>query len=348
MRKMNFDSYPFQSCMFTWRKDRNFAILLLYVDDILVATNSQSKMNEIKTKLASEFSMTNLGEPRKFLGMQIERDRTTKRMFIHQQKFTESVLRRFNMTNAKVVNTPMVTRDAERKVNESEVNHEKSGLIPYRQAIGSLLYLSNGTRPDITYAVNILSRKQSSFEEKDWRQVKRVLRYLKGTGTHGILFKGERDDLRCYPDASLGLNDEKGQSTSGYAIYLFGDVVSWRTKKQNHVALSSAEAEFVAMRLASREVTNLMEMCKRIAIVKVSAAIYEDNKAAIELAKTEESKTLKHLVNLSYHHGRSEVQSGRVNLQWISTQNQVGDFFTKALPYAKFCEFRDMLMSNCL
>jgi hypothetical protein len=166
------------------------------------------------------------------------------------------------------------------------------------------LYLSNGTRPDITYAVNILARRQSGFTYRDWEKVKRVLRYLAATRNYGLTYRGngEGTSIECYPDASLGMNDPHGESTSGYVIYLFGDLISWRTKKQSHVALSSAEAEFVAMSLACRELANVNEMCRSIFKLELKPIIFRDNKAAIELAQTEESKTLKHLVNLCYHY----------------------------------------------
>ncbi len=239
----------------------------------------------------------------------------------------------------------MTANDTERKLI-CENENIKLTTIPYRQAIGPLLYLANGTRPDITLAVNVLSRRQNNYTAKDWTEVKLVLRYLLGTTNWGILFESKQKTVECYPDASLRLSDVKGQSTSGYAIFLFGDLVSWRTKKQNHVALSSAEAEFVAMSLASREVANVSEMCKRMLNMKVNCILFEDNRAAIELAKTEESRTMKHIVNLCYHHVRKEVQEGRMKIEWISTKDQIGDFFTKALAKAKFYQFWDNLMHD--
>lgn len=95
-----------------------------------------------------------------------------------------------------------------------------------------------------------------------------MLKYLLGTREWGIEFKGEKDCIECFPHASLGLNDEKGQSTTCYAVYLFGDLVSWQTKKQSHITLSS-EAEFVAMSTASREISNIAKMCKRMLNVVV-------------------------------------------------------------------------------
>ncbi len=346
MIKMEFESYPFQSCLFFWHNDDEVAILLLYVDDVLIMTNSEKKLKDTKIQLAEEFRMTDLGEPKKFLGIEIKRNMSKGTIFLNQRKFVENILKRFKATNMKPADTPMVVykNKNDEKVKQSE--EFDLSQIPYRQAIGSLLYLANGTRPDIALAVNILSRRQSCYTWNDWLQIKRIFRYLAGTKDLGILYSGSKEIIEGFPDASLGLNDVKGQSTSGFAIFMFGDLISWRTKKQNHIALSSAEAEFVAMSLASREVTNVKEMCKRMLKTNLPSIMYEGNKAAIELAKTEESKTLKHIVNLCYHHVRKEVQEGRMELVWISTDDQIGDLFTKPLARSKFYEFRDKLVSN--
>jgi len=167
---------------------------------------------------------------------------------------------------------------------------------------------------------------------------------LSSTRDLGLLITGSGDGIKCYPDASLGISDEKGESTSGCAIFLFGDLISWRTKKQTHVSLSSAEAEFVAMSLACRELANVSEMCKRLIKTKMVPIVYEDNKAAIELAQTEELTTLKHLVNLCYHYVRFEARCNSIKIEWINSNQQIGDFFTKALANPKFRFFRNKLM----
>lgn len=245
----------------------------------------------------------------------------------------------------------MITKEAERKTktcNEEIEREMQSDCIPYREAIGSLLYLANGTRPDITYAVNVLSRKQSEPSITDWMKVKRVLRYLKGSKDLGLLYEGKDDCLLCYADASLGTNDEEGRSTSGYVVKLFGDVISWRTKKQTHVALSSAEAEFIAMSFACREIVCINEMCRRILKLDLMPILYEDNRAAIDLAKTDDAQSFKHIVKLCYHYIRLEVRNKNLLLEWIGSNEQLADFFTKSLPKTKFDYFRSYLIQNLI
>ena len=150
MKNMMFETYPFQSTLFVWRERERFAILLLYVDDILLTSNCEMKMNEIKTRLMKEFEVTDLGEPKKFLGIEILRreDGTT---LLHQRKFIETVLKRFKMSDAKMKQniTPMRSNDLASKI-QLKAKNEYSNLkeILYRQAIGlSLIHISEPTRP---------------------------------------------------------------------------------------------------------------------------------------------------------------------------------------------------------
>ncbi len=117
--------------------------------------------------------------------------------------------------------------------------------------------MTNATRPDLTFIVNKLSRKQANYELSDWLEIKRILRYLSGTKNLGLKFEGQTNQIECFVGASLGTNDEKGNSTTGLIMTLFGDPIFWRTKKQTRVALSSMEAEYIAMSLAAKELVSL-------------------------------------------------------------------------------------------
>ena len=147
--------------------------------------------------LCEVFQMKDLGEPKMFLGMQITRDRENKIMKIQQSEYAEKILKRFNMDESKSHNTPMVMRQVknrERKITE-EIEEEYPCKAPYREAIGSLLYLAGATRPDISYAVIFLSRKQRAPTENDWKDVKTIQRYLSGTSDLGLTFRAKGDKL---------------------------------------------------------------------------------------------------------------------------------------------------------
>jgi hypothetical protein len=347
MLSLKFEVYPFHPCIFLWRKENKFVILSLYVDDALVLGNHKQKIQEVKNKLNKEFKIKDLGEPKLFLGIEILRDRKNKTITLHQSAFTQRILKRFGMEGSNPAATPMRTQEGDKKSLENSVskNGELLEEIPYREAIGSLLYLANGTRPDITYAVNRFSRKQTNYTKEDWIGVKRIFRYLKGTVNYGLKYTGEGEGLNCFADASLGMSDEEGKSTSGLLITMFGnDIITWRTKKQTHVALSSAEAEFVAMSLACKEVISIKEMCKRILKKDVMPILYEDNRAAIKKAKSEEAQAFKHIVKLCYHYIRLEVAKKNIILKWVNTNEQLADGFTKALGKQKFENFFKTLL----
>ena len=155
----------------------------------------------------------------------------------------------------------------------------------------------------------------------------------------GLKYTGDGEGLECYADASLGVNDEKGKSTSGVMLKLFNDVIYWETKKQSHTALSTPEAEFIAMSWARKELICIKEMCKRLIKIDLIPVLYEDNTAAIRMAQSEESQSLKHIVKLCYHYVRLEVAKRNLIIRWISTDEQLADGLTKALGGLKFEKF---------
>ncbi|KAK7605170.1 hypothetical protein V9T40_007028 [Parthenolecanium corni] len=204
-------------CLFTWREESRFITLLLYVDDMLLTGNDNWKIDDIIKQLGQVFKITILGEPKEFLGVEIIRDREKKEMFLHQKAYAGKILSRFGMSDSKTTDTPMVTRQvrnwkikdliekSKESVSEQVLSKQvdKPKMFPYREALGSLLYLTGATRPDIWYAVNMISRNQENPTADDWAEVKRILRYLKGTLDKGLLFKGATEELIAYSDASF-------------------------------------------------------------------------------------------------------------------------------------------------
>lgn len=171
-------------------KKEKLLFLVVYVDDIIMASNDDKKLDEVKSKLSKEFELVSLGEPKEFLSIQINRDIKNKIIELHQEKLITKLLKKFGFNESHPQRTPMNTlqvNNRKRKMREEENNDESlfntetKQNYPYRQTVGSLLYLARATRPDITYAVNVLSRYQVNSTENDWKMVKRVFRYLNGT-----------------------------------------------------------------------------------------------------------------------------------------------------------------------
>ena len=232
---------------------------------MLLASNDVDQLNKIKAKLSDEIEMSDLGEPKSFLGITVKRNRENQEISLTQSEYIDKMLHKFGFSEMHSQKTPMVTqqvtnrmrRDREESCDdETLVKTMTNNNYPYREAVGSSLYLANVTRSDISYAVNVLSRHQINPTGDVWNMVKRVFRYLKGTRNMGLKFLGKSNEMEGYSDASFA-DCKNSLTTSGFVIKLFGDSVVWQTHKQSYVALSTCQAEYVAMSDACKEMVSL-------------------------------------------------------------------------------------------
>ncbi|KAK7603020.1 hypothetical protein V9T40_003019 [Parthenolecanium corni] len=343
MATQNFIACPSDPCLFKWKEGNNFTILLLYVDDMIIASNSKKKLSEIKEGLNKKFEMVDLGEPSKYLGLEIKRERNTKIMNITQTKFIDKILQRFNMSDCKMHDTPMVTRGNEIKFKSDE---GKIVEAPYREAIGSMLYLCGGTRPDMSYAINVLSRKQLEPTEADWIAVKRTFRYSKATRELGLVYKGEKNGLELFTDSSFA-DCEGSLSTSGYIIRLFGDTIAWRSHKQNFVAMSTCEAEFVSM---SEGVMELMAVHKVIEFILDESfcpiRVWCDNKAAVDCVSLAQPLKIRHCLAKNADYVKHAENERKIKVQWLPSTSQLADIMTKALPNKTHILLRNQILNT--
>jgi hypothetical protein len=217
--------------------------------------------------------------------------------------------------------------------------------IPYREVIGSLMYAAIGTRPDITYAVTALSQYLQNPGRPHWEQAKRVIRYLKGTRDHELKY-GASGGIEGFSDANWGNDIDDRHSICGYAFTLNGGAISWSSKKQSVVALSSTEAEYIAITHAAKEATWLRHLLSEIyspLVLKYPMILYSDNKSAIELVKnaTFHSRT-KHIA-IRYHYVREAYNDGIISLDHRGTEDMPADVFTKPLIRIKLNKFSHLL-----
>ena len=235
MLNLGLKTHDSEPCLFTWRNNGKYLLLLLYVDNMLITSNDINKFDELKLKLKLEFEMSDIEEPKSFLGIEIHRVRQNRTITLTLEGYIDKLLKRFGYSEMHPQRTPMVTsqvanrkrREREKSENQLEITPNKTNG-PYREIVESLLYLVNTVRPDIAYSVNVLSRLQKNPTDEEWKMVKRVCRYLKYTKSLGLGFRGKLDDLQGFSDASFA--DCKGSLTSsGFAIRLYGDTVAWRT-----------------------------------------------------------------------------------------------------------------------
>nr|GEX61724.1 copia-type polyprotein [Tanacetum cinerariifolium] len=216
-------------------------IVSLYVDDLIYTGNNKRACEEFKSSMMTEFDMSDLGKMRHFLGMEVLQN--NKGIFICQRRYAKEVLERFGMENSNPVGNPIVPG--------TRISGDKEGRkvdpTRFKQLVGSLMYLT-ATRPDITYGVSLISRYMESPTEMHWCAAKRILRYIQGTTEFGILYKrgGEKSTLVAYSDSDFAGDLDDRKSTSGSVFLLAGGAISWSSKKQPVVTLSTTEAEYIA------------------------------------------------------------------------------------------------------
>ena len=224
----------------------------MYVDDILLASKNLNDLNRIETHCAKNVQLKSWEIVNNFWESKLREIENTIKL--SQEKFIVSMLKRFGFEKTRPVSSPMQTnqvRNHERKNREEEkyTQELKSSSVPvpqYRGTIGSLLYLANATRPDMSYATNVPSRHQVNRTMLEWEMVKKVFQYLSGTRHYTLTSKAEEDKMDGFSDDSL-TDCKNSLTTCGFVIRLFGDSVAWRTHKQSSVALSTCQAEYVAM-----------------------------------------------------------------------------------------------------
>ncbi|KAE8219765.1 hypothetical protein CF319_g6604 [Tilletia indica] len=313
------------------------AILLVYVDDILVVAPPGGGIEKVKSELLELFKGTDLGPAHHCLGIRISRDVEKGTITLDQERYAEEVLARFGMTECKPVSTPLCAKKSLRKATESEL---RADIRMYQAIVGCLAYLAQGTRPDLAFAVSTLGKFNSDPSEEHMIAAKRVLRYIRGTSGAKLTFggsgNGEELAVDGFVDADWAADRDDRRSTSGFVFTVAGGAVSWGSRKQGAVALSTAEAEYVAAGVAGREALLLSGALaaagKQLGTITVNC----DNQAAIQLAKNPGSHhdRSKH-IDIVHHWIRDKTQEGAFAFQYIPTDLNPADAFTKALGQIK-------------
>lgn len=339
--KLGFKRSEHDYCFYFWKSNGIVIYVLIYVDDVLIASNSLKAVQTLKKKFSAEFEMKDLQEVRNFLGLNIQRDREAGLMKIDQKAYIEAVLERFGMGNCKPSPVPMDPHLRLEKGNDPKSFTDK----PYRELIGCLMYLTVTSRPDICAAVNYFAGFQCCATEEHWAHLKKVLRYLRGTADYQLVYRRvEAEPVAVFADADWGNDPNDRRSVSGLVIKLHGQTVVWSTKKQSSVALSSTEAELMALCQASCDsmwVVNLLKSVQRE--VKEPVTVFEDNQPCISITSDPRKlKRMKH-IEVQYCFVRELIERGKLMLKYLPTDEQPADMLTKGLPAPRFRKFRDMI-----
>lgn len=309
-------------------------VIAIYVDDFLIFYKKEDELKELKAFLNKTFQMKDIGMAKHCIGIRISQEKNN--IDLDQSVYIQNVLRRFGMENCKPVGTPC---DTNQKLKITDVNEENSlvGKVPYQEAVGCLLFLAQATRPDIAFAVNNVSRFNNNHAQIHWQAVKRIMRYLSATIAMKLRYmKGHTSNIQAYCDADWASDVDQRKSCSGFVIKMGSAAISWGSKKQTIVALSSTEAEYIALSTITREILWLKQLQVEIdQNAEALTKIYCDNQSAIKLAEIDAYRPRTKHIDIRFHHIRENIESKIIAVEFIPTHEMVADSLTKPVTKEK-------------
>nr|GEY34160.1 retrovirus-related Pol polyprotein from transposon TNT 1-94 [Tanacetum cinerariifolium] len=316
--------------LLTRKTGKHILFVQIYVDDIIFVSTDPKACDIFSNEMSSKFQMSMMGQMSFFLGLQISQ--SSRGIFLNQSEFALEILKKFGMDSCDPVDTPMVDR---LKLDEDPLG------IPvdqtrFRSMVGSLMYLT-ASRPDVIFAVCMCARYQASPTKKHLEALKRVFRYLRGTINWGLWYpKDTVMALTAYADADhVGFQDTR-RSTSGSAQFLGDKLVSWLSKKQKSTAISTTEAEYIAMSRCCAYILWMRSQLTDYIFVFNKIPLYCDNRSAIALCCNNVQHSRSKHINIRHHFIREQVEKGVVELYFVTTDYQLADIFTKVLPRERF------------
>ena len=323
--------------LFTKKLDGEIFICQVYVDDIIFGSTNEAYCKEFGDLMSKEFEMSMIGELTFFLGFQVKQ--LKEGTFISQEKYTKDLLKRFNMDDCKPIKTPMPTNGH----LDLDVGGNPVDQTLYRSMIGSLLYLT-ASRPDIMFSVCMCARFQADPRESHLIAVKRILRYLKHTPSIGLWYpKGANFQLVGYSDSDYAGCKVDRKSTSGGCHLLGRSLVSWSSKKQNSVALSTAEAEYIAAGACCAQILYMKQTLLDYGVVLERVPLLCDNESAVKLANNPVQHSRTKHIDIRHHFLRDHVSKKDISLEGVRTEDQLADIFTKPLDENTLCRLRSEL-----
>jgi hypothetical protein len=353
--KMGFTRCISDACIYLKNINGKDIYVAVYVDDIIIACTDLDIINSIKKSLAETYTMKDMGEMDWYLGMRYTRNKNTGIITLDQTKYAEDVLLKYKGHYGK---SPYDTTPMEENLKllpwseayEAKLTAKSKLKIknyPYRQVVGSLLYLAIWTRPDITYAVHLVAKHCVHPTLESVAACNKILSYISQTKQLGLEFHPGNMKLSTYVDSSFADVVENRKSTGGMIQYLGYSPIYWETFVANTTtSLSTAEAEYVAAHVAGKEIMSSNNLLTEMKYPQHNVPLFEDNQACIAIALQESCKhKTKHIDN-KIHYIRDLIQKKIVDMIYISTKIQLADIFTKALGKATFLKHRDVILGR--
>lgn len=346
LKNFGFIQSAADNCVYCGTVNNTKILLVIYVDDGLIISDSKKIINYVLTEMKKIFEIT-ISEANYFVGLEIIRDRQDKSIFVHQSSYIKQIIKRFGFEDANPIKIPA---DPNTNLTSEMSNVLDENVVPYRQAVGSLIFAGIVSRPDIMYAVGVVSRFLTKHSLAHWNAVKRIFKYLKTTPHFGTKYKkGDTPLLVGFSDSDFASDIITRRSTTGYVIKIGNGVVTWASQRQHSVSLSTTEAEYVAAAQVTKEILWLQYLLEDIGEeLNKPRVLYIDNQSAIKLIRNPEfHKHSKH-ISIRYHFVREQGRNGEIKPTYLASSEQTADILTKPLPRVSFEKFRwKMGMENC-
>ncbi|TFY59187.1 hypothetical protein EVJ58_g5934 [Rhodofomes roseus] len=325
--------------VFSRESEGHTCLIILYVDDLLLMGDSKLFIDNIKQRLSLEYQMTDLGAVQRFLGLHIRRERLARRIFVDQEDYIQSVLERFQMSNCKSARTPLPAGAVLEKNTDiaSEIFRTR-----YQSIIGSIMYAMLGTRPDISFAVTRLAKFSSNPSKEHMKFAYYVLRYLQGTKELALCYDGgSNSGLIAYSDSDWAEDRDDRHSTSGFVFLMANCVVSWVSRRQPTVSLSSTEAEYKASSDCCRQMAWLRHFGEELGDnMSHPTPLCLDNQGNIFLAVNPAVDCRTKHIEIRYHYIREFYERGEMDIYFVASEDQLADALTKNVPFSGIEKFR--------
>ncbi|KAH9745481.1 hypothetical protein KPL70_004087 [Citrus sinensis] len=337
-QEKGFTKCPYEHALYVKEKYGDILIVCLYLDDLIFTGSNPSLFEEFKRVMIKEFEMTDIGLMAYYLGIEVKQKE--EGIFISQESYAEEILKKFKMNDCKPISTPVECGVKLSKHDEGE------DIDPtfFKSLVGSLRYLTC-TRPDILYAVGLVSRYMENSKTTHFKAAKRILRYIKGTTNFGLLYSFSNDyKLVGYSDSDWGGDVDDRKSTTGFVFFMGDTAFTWMSKKQPIVTLSTCEAEYVAATSSVCHAIWLRNLLKELSLAQEEPTeICVDNKSTIALSKNPVFHDRSKHIDTRYHFIRECIARKEVQIKYVKSQDQAADIFTKPLKQEDFVRFRSLL-----
>ena len=323
-------------CVRIKKENGNYTITNTYTDDTNGASNSDEEIRRRIDEISKKWEIRDVGDTEYFLGMRIQQDLDSGIIRLTQKPYWEHVLNRFSLDHVTPRNTPLpvgliLDSDMSPKTDsEREQMYDK----PYRPVLGSVMWGQLATRPDLAFAVSLLARFQSNPGINHWNALMHVIGYIKNTISYGLTYSRDSDlSPSGFVDADYGGCRDTRRSTSGYIFLMAGGPVAWSSKRQATVALSTVEAEYVAMSRCAQQLVWMHSWLDEVEIeYSVPGIIKGDNRGAIALTKnTRDHGKIKH-IDIRHHYIRELLKTGNIVMEQVPSADNLADILTKPLP----------------